>query len=518
MKFIRGTIHAGLIAEYHEVDAVRDLLTFDKSKGSFLDFDRTLYSGLVDFVQDILGDLYEIEVVEMDADEAPQLSIKDIKIPDDYLEFDEPDHIVRPYQKIAARKGIFKRRGIIEIATGGGKTEVAAIIMKWLLENDFAKKVYFVAGSRFLMKQAANRFEARGLKDVGRFGGGMKFEPATIQCCVIDSLRESLVEERMGAPGEVLADFNQCDVIFFEECHHLSAVSWIDIGECCPAKYRYGLTATLWSDPFKYSHKDFYLIGLTGGLICHVPSSVLRRHGWLAHPIVTMVQVEAPLVPKLQWDKAYQAGIVRHKTRNSYVLSIAKSLYDGGYKTLTFVKEVNHGLLLVKLLTELGCKNSHFVMGGEKMWTWKPSGRWECRQITIEELAETVRDQDHVTIVGNTVLDEGIDVPSFNALIMGTAMKKYRRSIQRAGRGMRPKKGDNKVYIFDFVDAMNDTLLKHSVYRMQTYELEEYTFSESLEDISKEMKIDLSLDPNLFKFDWVRPNKKRRGSKHRNAS
>jgi superfamily II DNA or RNA helicase len=83
--------------------------------------------------------------------------------------------------------------------------------------------------------------------------------------------------------------------------------------------------------------------------------------------------------------------------------------------------------------------------------------------------------------VTTQVLDEGIDVPAVNVLIMATGLEKYRRTVQRCGRGMRPKPGQNKVFIFDFYDENHPYLKKHSDYRMWTYREEEYDISESLE-------------------------------------
>ena len=101
--------------------------------------------------------------------------------------------------------------------------------------------------------------------------------------------------------------------------------------------------------------------------------------------------------------------------------------------------------------------------------------------------------------VHNCVLDEGLDVPVINVLIMGTGMKKYRRTIQRIGRGMRPKKGQNRVFVFDFWDESHDMLLTHSEYRRWTYNTEEYDFAEDLKETQEVMGCKISLNQNLFK-------------------
>lgn len=508
MKIIKGVVHSAFIGTPIEYNQVKRVLTFD-DHDSYLDLEGIMYTGLLDFVQDQLGEHYPIELEDTYQYDHPK-SIKDIDISDDYVPLDEDHHRLRAYQIKAIKKAIWKGRGIIEIATGGGKTEVISAIFKYLLDNGYAKQIFFVAETRFLMNQAADRFERRGLGDyVRRLGGGNQFVPGAIQVCVVDSLRRALETQ----DEDICDAFAECDVICFDECHHLQAASWIRIGEECPAKYRYGLTATLWSDPLKYSHSDFRLIGLTGSPVACIPSVVLRRQGYLAEPYVTMLQVDYPAVYQRKWKDYYQAGIVEHPRRNSFIVSLAYSLYEGRYKTLVFVNYIAHGLCLVKALRELGVENACFVRGGESMYQWRPSGRWDRSHTSIEKLAEMVRDEEQCVVVGNVVLDEGIDVPSFNALIMGTAMKKYRRSLQRVGRGMRPKEGDNSVYIFDFIDGIQEKLMEHSLYRMRTYELEEYEFSPNLMTTCERMGIPILVEDGLYSWENTRPERRKKRRK-----
>lgn len=498
MKFLRGEVFAGFIGTFEERDAVEKALVFD-NRPSYLLSDDTLYSGLVDFVVQQLSGSFEIEVVDTFEYSHPKL-ITDIKIPDDYVPFDEPHHRLRPYQIKAIQKAIFKGRGVIEAATGAGKTDIAAAICKYLLENGYAKQIFFVAETRFLMKQAADRFEARDLEEyVQRLGAGYSFTPGAIQVCVIDSLSRAL---ESGDP-DFLEAFDNCDALFLDEVHHGGASTWLAVAERCKARYRIGLTATLWSNPFKYSFSDFKIIGITGMPLACIPSVVLRKQGFLAEPYVTTIQVLDPPVNGdfSMWMEYYYAGIVRHPTRNSYIVTLAQSLYEGFYRTLIFVRYISHGLSLVKTIRNLGVEKVYFVKGGEVMYKWLPSGRWEKSYTSIEELALLVKENDQIVVIGTSVLDEGIDVPSFNALILGSAMKKYRRSLQRVGRGMRPKKADNSVYIFDFIDSMHPKLEEHSNYRISTYELEEYEFSDSVQSTCDRMGIPILIEEGAYIWD-----------------
>lgn len=498
MKLYKGLSYTAVVGTDQELDFVREILTFNKKKGSYLSSDNFMFSGLVDYVIQRLDGVCEIEV-EMQYDE-PVIPIREIRIPKNYIANGDPNWKDRDYQYIAARKAIHKQRGVVEIATGGGKTEISIIITKWLHEHGICDKFYFVCETQFLMEQAYSRFLHRGFEDVSCFGGGNPFRPATVQILVIDSLLNAI---RKGNT-EVVEDFASARCIFFDEAHHLAAQGWVKVGEMSSAPYRFGLTATLWNNPLKYSHSDFSLIGITGDIICSIPSSVLRKRGYLAHPLVTSIPVRSPKVEKKPWALMYEDGIVTHPRRNAAIVSIAQSLYEGSYKTLVFVREIRHGLFLVKNLRERGCKNVYFVKGGKTVYKWMPSGRWEVSHGEIEEIADLVRSTDQVVIVGSSVLDEGIDIPSFNALIMGTAMKKYRRTVQRIGRGMRPKPGDNSVYVFDFEDETNSTFEDHWEFRKLTYGLEEYEFSESLDKTCERMGIPILVDDGLLEFEELR--------------
>lgn len=499
MKFLRNKIFAAFAGSVDERRAVHDLLVFDEDKGSFLRPNGIMYAGLIDFVKQQLGNCYEIEVEDINGWESRKFA--EISIPPDILVNQYSDHKLRDYQIITARKAVHKERGVIEIATGGGKTMVAAAIIQYLISSGLAKKAYVITGSTFLMNQAASSMEKFGLQGVSRYGGGNKFKPAAVQCCVVNSVARALSDGQ----SSVIEDLTDCDILVLDESHHLSSKSWISIAEACPARYRYGLTATLWADPFEFSHSDFYLIGLTGGVVAHVPSSYLRARGYLADPVVTMLTVNSPRVSGWKWDKCYRKGIVQHSVRNAMLADVAHSLHENEYKTLVFVGRVDHGMFLTRLLAMRGCGNVVFVKGGETMYRWKPSGRWEKSKTSVEDIAVLVRDSKEVTVIGTQLLDEGVDFPSFNALVMGTAMKKYRRTVQRAGRGMRPKPGNNKVYIFDFIDAVHDVLLKHSMYRLKTYELEEYTMSQSIDETCERMGAPIILETKSLK--WKDPKR-----------
>jgi len=56
-----------------------------------------------------------------------------------------------------------------------------------------------------------------------------------------------------------------------------------------------------------------------------------------------------------------------------------------------------------------------------------------------------------------------------DVLVLAGGGKSYVKLLQRVGRGMRKKAGDNRIVIVDFIDDTNDYLLSHSEERIETY-------------------------------------------------
>lgn len=81
---------------------------------------------------------------------------------------------LRDYQHEAVKKAIELKRGIVNVATNGGKTEIASGIIKELLPHlKSSQRILFITHSKEIMNQSAERIETRlGIK-VGKVGDGV---------------------------------------------------------------------------------------------------------------------------------------------------------------------------------------------------------------------------------------------------------------------------------------------------------------------------------------------------------
>jgi superfamily II DNA or RNA helicase len=89
----------------------------------------------------------------------------------------------------------------------------------------------------------------------------------------------------------------------------------------------------------------------------------------------------------------------------------------------------------------------------------------EDRNLVID----CMRDGEPGTYIATPIFDEGIDVPAVDTIILAAAGKSHVKLLQRIGRGLRKKEGDNILIVHDFLDDTNSYLLEHSQERVDTY-------------------------------------------------
>lgn len=489
MKLNRGVIKSCIVdyspAEekllYNYLDSFED--------GSSLLDDGRFYTGLVPW---LAQQGMEIEIGK--DDQPTQIAIRDVTIDDTILR----GCTLRDYQVVATRKALHYGRGIVQSPTGSGKTEMAAATYAHFQVWGLVSTMIYLTPTVFLMEQTAIKLESFGLGPVCRVGGGYKFQLGfNIYVFVVDSAYRGLQKEEV-------ADFiAQADMLILDEAHHAPAKSWAKVCEWCQAPYRLAYTATVHDDPECYSYSDLVLIGLIGPIFLEVRSKELRERGFLADPLVTVLRTASPRIALFDWQGVYESGIVYNSIRNSLILSVASGCFQGGNRVMIFISRKKHGHTLAQSLVPLISSEVCFVHGGSTVYLYRPSGIVKKHRWSVENIAEYINSRDQAVLITTTVLDEGLDIPVINVLIMGTAMKKYRRTVQRCGRGMRPKEGQNKVFIFDFYDDQHNYLEKHSRYRLWTYYEELFDVSPSLVYTSKIMGVDLEANR---KVPISRPN------------
>jgi len=451
-----------------ELVKLRSLLEFEN--GSLLFNDNEFYFGLIDYLKNN-GLNIDYSLLLNKLSYSSKVTIHENCLIEKKL---------RDYQISSVRKALHRLHGVFQIATGGGKTVIiAAIIYHFLNYVSEVDSAICIVPTTHLLRQMYNEFVSVGFEEssISRLGDGYKLEDKPICIATSDSAYNQINK------------LKDRKLLIVDEAHHVSSRTWTTICTKINTRYRFAFTGTVREDPNCYSYSDLALIGLFGPIIQNVKAKQLINRGYLAQPIYTIIDVDSKKIPGFYWHSIYQQGVVKNLVRNELICKLSYSCYINKYKVLCFVARKDHGKFLCKKITDCYGIETLFTQGGSTSYLYKPSGKVSKNNWDIKEISDYVNENNEVIVVATQVFDEGVNIPSFNTLIIAAGMKKYRRSIQRCGRGMRPKEKDNFVYIFDFYDGQHVFLSSQSNYRIETYDHEGYIYK-SLDEIKEVTGID----------------------------
>lgn len=250
---------------------------------------------------------------------------------------------------------------------------------------------------------------------------------------------------------KVIAFLMTRELVLLEEAHEASSNSYYDImSECKNAHYRLALTAT----PFMKdsAEANMRLMACSGPVAVRVSEAELIKRGVLAKPYFifeALSRCPDDLYRTTPYQRAYELGIVEATERNNRIVMRAKQANAYGLSIMVLVQRQKHGKTLALMLTEAGLK-VNFIFGEHKQ---------NERQAALDALADGRID----VLIGSTILDVGVDVPSVGMIIVAGAGKAEVGTRQRIGRGLRSKKhGPNVAFIVDFTDTWNSHLRDHA--------------------------------------------------------
>ena len=352
------------------------------------------------------------------------------------------------YQLGAAKTMVEKKQGIVRIATGGGKTECACAVTKYL-----NLQTLFIVTTKELLYQSQSRFATRlgvDINEIGIIGDGHWKPGDWVTIAILDTL-----ESRINTP-ECQRFLEGVEVVFIDECHKMGSDTWYTVVTLCPAYFRFGLSGT----PLDRSDgANLRLVAATGDIIVDIGNKMLVDLGISPRADIIFDKVTLPTIPKRTvYNKVYKEGVVENTQLNDKVISWTEICVKQGLSVLILVSEINHGKILDgKLWTDVQTFIPHqFIWGTEST---------EVRANAITEFGNRTLP----VLISSTILDEGVDVPTIDVLILPGSKKSKIRTLQRLGRGLR---GD-KLIVIEFSNFCHDYLLQHSLKRFQDYKNED---------------------------------------------
>lgn len=370
--------------------------------------------------------------------------------------------------------------GIIRVATGGGKSKIAKLIMA-----RYKRMTLFLTTRGILLYQMDDQLKAIGMS-TGQIGDGelrlnRGVNLGMVQTLVqaleetsVDKERGKLLPKYLNKQGKLtisqseLADLalsafsskakrreliiqmlEKIEVVIGEEAHEAGGDSYYEILKHCKnATIRVALTAT----PFMRSSAadNMRLMAAFGPILINVSEKLLIDRGILATPyFLTCDSTPHEKLRKTSpYERALTLGYVENTNMHADAIAHAKRARACGLPVLGLVLRVKHGNELVKAYRAAGLK-VEFLKGEDDN---------AVRRSQLQRLAAGELD----ALIGTTVLDVGVDCPAIGLLQLLGGGKAEVALRQRIGRALRAKKGmPNVAFIIDYTCNLNTYLRDH---------------------------------------------------------
>lgn len=370
----------------------------------------------------------------------------------------------RDYQEKAKEKAVKAKRCILQVATGGGKTVIATLIMA-----DINAPTLFMVHTKDLLYQAKSSFEEiLGIK-IGQIGDGVvDIQPITV--ATIQTISRSLgnvttYEEDTTKEKEIKLDkktaskiqkcLDDTKLVIWDEVHRIACDMAFNVNNAIKnAPYRIGLSASPWRD----DNADIMIEASMGHVAYKISATDLIRMGYLVQPVIKMITVPTKhVLDNRTYDQVYKQDIVENEDRNNMIVDQVEKFMELGIPTLILVKQLKHGKILQKLIKER-FGDVQFLSGRDYT---------NVRVGTINDMREGKID----LLIASTIADEGLDIKRLSAVILAGSGKSSTRALQRVGRVLRPFEGKKMAYVVDFNDQ-SKYLKDHSERRKRIYQTE----------------------------------------------
>lgn len=369
----------------------------------------------------------------------------------------------RDYQLDAFVHAIRARRTLLLSPTSSGKSLIIYLILRYLHDNNLAKRSLIIVPTVSLVAQLASDFRDYGFDSdamVHRIYSGQ--DKQTDKPTII-STWQSLYK----LPKEY---FEQFDMVIGDECHlykskEISAL----MTKLSKARYRFGTTGTL--DGTKTN--KLVLEGLFGAVRKVATTKELMDKGHVADFTIKCLLLKHP-------DSACQAlknatyqqeieYIVLNEARNRFISNLALSLKGNTLILYQYVDK--HGKILHDLINRnIGDNRKCFFVYGNT----DVDVREEIRHIVEKET-------DAIIVASFGVFSTGVSIRNLHNIIFASPSKSRIRNLQSIGRGLRKSDTKDSAVLYDIADDIRhkkhiNYTLKHFNHRIEIYSEEKFFF------------------------------------------
>lgn len=397
------------------------------------------YTGMMSDVLRIL-DSSGFDYVIDDRRVRPARNLKDMRFVLPKTKFE------RPYQNFVVSSMLKAGRGVMQAATGSGKTFMTTKMIGAIGSGPF---LFFVP-TKDLLDQAHECLSDCLTVPIGRVGDS--------QCDIRDvnvvMVQTAIKAVKKNDPRFKVSDyaFDEEDPwdpepldegkataidamvrgatgVYLDEVHHAASMTCQAIMEACTNAYwRYGGSAT----PFREDGAEKMIQALFGRVIIRISASWLIRNRYLVKPYIFNVRMSGLHGHWDSYPEVYKHYIVENHDLNTLVARLSIRMRQAGIPTLILVKQYPHGNAIRKMLPDV------------------PFVRGDMARGKRRDAIASLRDGSLPCAIATTLADEGLDVERLGCVVVAGGGKSITRVYQRVGRALRAFPGKDRAVVFLF--------------------------------------------------------------------
>ena len=341
---------------------------------------------------------------------------------------------LRPYQKKACDAVLEREFGVLEAATGSGKTVMAAYTI--------AKRrqpTLILIHTKELLYQWRDRIETFLDKAPALIGDG-SYEIGPVTVGLIHTVRKRL--------DDLPCHFGH---IVVDEAHRTPSSMFTEIIKTFDCRYMLGLSAT----PFRRDGLTELIYWHIGDLVHRVSAKELDQHGAVLKPVITYKKTAFTF----NYRRNYQdlmAALTQDSKRNDLIVAdICREVKKATGTALVVSDRVAHCEALCEILAERGVQ--------AQLLTGRLSS--DERSVIVNDVQQG---RTKVLVATIQLIGEGFDCPGLTTLFLSTPIKFTGRLTQVIGRILRPAAGKTPK-VFDYLDPVG-VLEASAKVRQQVYE------------------------------------------------
>lgn len=363
------------------------------------------------------------------------------------------EYYPRDYQQVAIQKSLTNKRGVLEYATGSGKSLIIYYIIMFLLNQD--KEVLLIVPNVSLVEQMFSDFKDYGWNTADEFCNKLYSKQ------IIMKGKPVLISTWQSVYKRSSDFFNRFDAIIIDETHCAGSSLSIQnlLKKCKNAEYRLGFTGTLpKQDVSKYN-----IFGYIGSNLSSLKTIDLIDKGLLSNLKIANILLQYPdeVVDEVRRAKSYQYEIdtIYDYEKRNMALDFVVDNVDDNDNVLVLVNRIDKHLKGVQSHLEKRYPNKKLYI----IYGATPAKERE----RIRNKMDT--EKGAILLSTYQTLSTGINIKELHHLVFFASYKSRIKILQSIGRILRLSKNKNKVIAWDIVDDFSYKSRTGKIYYNHVY-------------------------------------------------